>query len=613
MSYLFTNTVSIFNSNAASITTDKRLPVDIGNASINISGNVNINTPNTVHVDSTPEDPVHNHITEIGTSGILVVPYLPIGGNVVITSGNVAISGNIAGITSNVVVSVNNFPSFPVTQNVSFSNQTVFVSGNVNANVSGNVSITSGNVSISGNIAGITGVTNTNIYQSNGSVIANTTPLPVAVQSNTTNYVYTQQAPTWSQDALGKIRTSATLNQDWYVPVVDDDTTFRWSQTLNGTNANSSFLANTSEIQMSSGNTAAGYAYRQTYSKFKIVPGTSHLVYTTVNFTANTTESGVTRRSGLFDPSNGIYWEQGGVSANTLAVVVRRTVANGSVIEDRIYANNFTTDKLDGTGPSGFNIFTNGLNKYYTFWFDFIGGRTGRIRFGMGTPTGPQICHVQSYASPGLMTNFVTDNALPLRREIFNSSTQANSPTFNMSGISFQAESPSSFNPSPTSAYNVNGYVPGTTLTPIMTIGLRAGFPFQNSDISPGEFNLVEINNQGKNSTAATFLYTVVYNANINGVPAYVGNSAVSNANTGRSSQYWTWSNTATVTGGLTILSGITQSGGTSAAFDGLPGTFNIGADINQNPATLTLCVRQLAAGGGTSNVVSSWNFIEQL
>jgi hypothetical protein len=500
----------------------------------------------------------------------------------------------------------NNLMSYLFTNNVS-----VFNSNAANISNASPLPI-SGSVSVSNLPASATSV-NATMFFDGGTLVTNSTPLPVNVQSNTTNYIYTQQAPTWSQDPLGKIRTSATLNQDWYVPVVDDDTTFRWSQALNGTGSNSSFLANTAEIQMTSGNSASGYAYRQTYAKFKIVPGTSHLIYTTVNFTANSTESGVTRRSGLFDPSNGIYWEQGGPSGNTLAVVVRRTIANGSVLEDRVYANSFNTDKLDGTGPSGFNIFTNGLNKYYTFWFDFIGGRTGRIRFGMGTPIGPQICHVAGYTSPGLTTNFITDNSLPLRREIFNSSAQTTAPTFNMSGISFQAESPAAFNPSPTTTYNINGYIPGTTLTPIMTIGLRAGVPFQSSDISPGEFNLVDINNQGKNSTAATFLYSIVYNANVNGTYAYNGNSAVSNANTGRSSQYWTWANTATVTGGLTVLSGITQSGGTSVAFDGLPGSFNIGADINGNPATLTLCVRQLAAGGGTSNVVSSWNFIEQL
>jgi hypothetical protein len=45
-----------------------------------ITGNVNI--PGTITVNSSPEDPVHNHITEVGTSGILAVPYMPIQGNV---------------------------------------------------------------------------------------------------------------------------------------------------------------------------------------------------------------------------------------------------------------------------------------------------------------------------------------------------------------------------------------------------------------------------------------------------------------------------------------------------------------------------------------------------
>jgi hypothetical protein len=101
------------------VTTDNRLPVDIGNTSISISGNVNINTPNTITVSSTPENPVHNHTTEVGTSGILTVPYLPVGGNVVVTSGNVTISGT---------VSVNNFPS---TQQVTIMKNGLAVSDTV--------------------------------------------------------------------------------------------------------------------------------------------------------------------------------------------------------------------------------------------------------------------------------------------------------------------------------------------------------------------------------------------------------------------------------------------------------------------------------------------------
>ena len=56
--------------------------VDIG-SDININGDVNI--PGTVTVNSTPEDPIHTHITEVGTSGILAVPYMPVSGNVTAT------------------------------------------------------------------------------------------------------------------------------------------------------------------------------------------------------------------------------------------------------------------------------------------------------------------------------------------------------------------------------------------------------------------------------------------------------------------------------------------------------------------------------------------------
>ena len=76
-----------------------------------IQGNVNI--PGTITVNSTPEDPVHNHITEVGTSGILTTPYLPVGGTVTIQDGGGSISiddgGNV--ITVDGTVNVGNFPA----------------------------------------------------------------------------------------------------------------------------------------------------------------------------------------------------------------------------------------------------------------------------------------------------------------------------------------------------------------------------------------------------------------------------------------------------------------------------------------------------------------------
>lgn len=68
------------------VTNTNPLPVTLGSENITITGNVNVGT--TVEVSSTPENPVHNHITEVGNSGLLTVSYMPIGGNVSIYNSN---------------------------------------------------------------------------------------------------------------------------------------------------------------------------------------------------------------------------------------------------------------------------------------------------------------------------------------------------------------------------------------------------------------------------------------------------------------------------------------------------------------------------------------------
>jgi hypothetical protein len=72
------------------VTTTNPLPVTLGSENITITGNVNF--VDTVNVASSPENPVHTHITEVGTSGNLQVSYLPIGGNVNVTSGFITLS-----------------------------------------------------------------------------------------------------------------------------------------------------------------------------------------------------------------------------------------------------------------------------------------------------------------------------------------------------------------------------------------------------------------------------------------------------------------------------------------------------------------------------------------
>jgi hypothetical protein len=127
------------------VSTSNPLPVTLGSENITITGNVNF--VDTVNVSSSPENPVHTHITEVGTGGLLTVPYLPIGGNVNVTN-IVSVTGNV---TANGTINVGNFPptqtvngtinignsvqvnvtNFPVTQNVTIMKNGLAVSDTV--------------------------------------------------------------------------------------------------------------------------------------------------------------------------------------------------------------------------------------------------------------------------------------------------------------------------------------------------------------------------------------------------------------------------------------------------------------------------------------------------
>jgi hypothetical protein len=78
--------VMLSTNTGSPISTSNRLPVTLGSDTITISGNVIVGS--VVTVNSSPSNPVHTHITEVGTSGILNVNYLPVAGNVSIHHSN---------------------------------------------------------------------------------------------------------------------------------------------------------------------------------------------------------------------------------------------------------------------------------------------------------------------------------------------------------------------------------------------------------------------------------------------------------------------------------------------------------------------------------------------
>lgn len=125
------------------------IPVSLGGNDIVITGNVSI--PGTINVTSSLSEPVHVHVGEVGTSGILDVPWMPIAGNVHIDGGDVnvrVISGNVnAIVTGDVTVAQGTIPWVTTGNANVVVTSTPPIVGDVNATVtSGNITVHQGTV-----------------------------------------------------------------------------------------------------------------------------------------------------------------------------------------------------------------------------------------------------------------------------------------------------------------------------------------------------------------------------------------------------------------------------------------------------------------------------------
>ena len=411
-----------------------------------ISGDVNI--PGNIQVYSTPEDPVHTHITEVGTTGILDVPYMPIDGNVVVSSGNITftnttievtqgtdpwhvngnmiitsmpdISGNVvvtsgninAKVTGNVVITSGN-----VNSNV--SGNVVITSGNINSNVSGNVVITSGNVNsnVSGNIVVTSGninsnvsgnvvVTSGNVIVTSGNINANVTQGtdPWHIDGNvlaTISGTSTITLGTGSTDAFGRLRVSE--------PYTLFDTKSRYYDhndfsSSTSTGANVVYDANSSTYQLNVTAANGSSVIRETKRVFPYQPGKSLLILAT--FCMNMPKTNLRQRVGYFTTNNGIYFENDG----TYNYLVIRSYSSGVLVEDRIrqdaWDNPFAALNVDRT---------------QIFWTDVEWLGVGSVRCGFVINGAYVLCHTFHHANvAGNITTYMTTATLPVRYEITN-------------------------------------------------------------------------------------------------------------------------------------------------------------------------------------------------
>lgn len=497
-----------------------------------ISGNVNI--PGNIDA----------HISEIGTSGNLTVPWMPVSidgnSNVTISGGNVnaAVTGTVA-VSSNVTV-VDGGGSLTIDGNVGVTgNVNIGTMPNVNAAVSGNVGIT-GNVNIGTmpNVnASITGNVSTTIVGTN-------------------------------LDAFGRLRVSnpVTLfdSQNRYI----DGQQF--SQILTGSGTRT-YVQNESSFNLTVGTGATDSVVAQSKTTQAYQPGKSLLTMNTFAMAAS--QSNLRQRVGYFTTGNGIYFEQDG-SGNLYLVI--RSSTTGSVVEDRILQANWNGDKLTGTGgsinPSGIDL---DPTLVQIFWCDIEWLGVGNVRCGFVINGQFIVCHTFQHANiPGNTTVYMTTATLNPRYEITKTGAGTGGT---MKQICSTVISEGGFTPSTSIAYVTNGtnttrIGSANTVTSLCSIRLNPAYP--DAVVVPAQLDLLLIDvRYGQ--------YVLVENATIaNASFANVSGSVVQSA-----------IHTDTITDGNIIFAGLTSSRDTVIISDDIKKRLQLWRYANGTPSTLTLAV----------------------
>ena len=408
------------------VSVDNPFPVSLGSSSITINGDITI--PGIVTVTSTPENPIHSHLVEVGTSSTLTTPYMPIG----VGLTNLNLSYLPVGISSLLnTVSVSN-TSFYVTG----IGGTVNVSGTVNIGAGNTIDVNvlnpvttvtvGGTVSI-GNTVDVSGTVNIGTMPE--VEIKNDTGNPIPISKNTTvnsnsNPIFVKGTSDTSffdpaqTDAFGRLRTSSPLT------LFDSSHRYRdnnlWDSLIVGTGSTVGFVTAQGLINIGIGTTAGCSVIRETTKVFSYQPGKSLLVLNT--FVMNAPKTNLRQRVGYFGADNGMYLQVSGIGSTSVSFV-ERSLSIGT--ETIVPQTEWNIDKLDGTGISGLTL---DITKAQILWMDIEWLGLGTVR--VGFVINGQFIHCHSFHHANIIqSTYITTASLPLRYEIANTGITTSSST----------------------------------------------------------------------------------------------------------------------------------------------------------------------------------------
>lgn len=218
----------------------------------------------------------------------------------------------------------------------------------------------------------------------------------------------------YAYDAFGRLRVSNPYTLFDSSNRYADNGKFATATT--GT-ATATFNANEGLIDLDVGTASGDEVLRESQVVFAYQPGKSLLIMN--SFTFDTAKTNLRQRVGYFGSDNGFYLEQ---NDSTISLV-KRSKVTGSVVNTEVTQANFNTDKLDGTGPSGFTL---DLTTSQLMFMDMEWLGAGSVRLGFVIEGQFIIAHRFDWANQSTNTGtYITTASLPIRYEITNTGTVA--------------------------------------------------------------------------------------------------------------------------------------------------------------------------------------------
>ena len=351
------------------VTFDNPFPVSIGSSNITINGEVVI--PGTIEISNDEGNPLptHTHLYDENEDEYTASNPFTIDGTVNIGAGN-TIDVNVLNPVTTVTVG----GTVSIANTVSISNTAFYITNPVTE-----VNIGAGNTVDVNVLNPVTEISVTGIGSTvsvSGTVSINDGGNSITVDGTVSVSAGASIAITGQNlDAFGRLRVSEPFTLADYSHVYGEEVELL-TKTVG---AASTTISSGTEaaIIISVGTGATDYVVHQSRMYHHYMPGKSQYILESFNF--REPRNNTYKAIGYFDDYNGVFVKQVGIGTTARYDIVKRNNVGGAVTETAIPQSEWNIDSLDGTGPSGINIF---FERSQLLFIDFQWLGVGRIRVG---------------------------------------------------------------------------------------------------------------------------------------------------------------------------------------------------------------------------------------